>query len=150
MKKAIRLLFGVSAALLFVAGVSNAETVRKLHTSPQLIINQTGSAFNDTNEPTSSTIDLSGGDLDKCSFAVYIASGAGSALASLDLEISPDGGTTWVPTGDTISVSTSTTVSYEHADDYKVSPGTKARLKASLAATATYYQMKVWAMPSVD
>ena len=146
-------LVAVMAAFVVTPNKLMAETFKKLHSSPQLIISYTAGGFNDTNEPTSSTVDLAGGDTDKCSFAVYVASSSGNSLLTFTIQTSPDGGTTWIPTGDTIVVSTgatSTTSSTAYAANKAVNPGTKVRLTSSLATSTSYYSMKVWAMPSVD
>jgi hypothetical protein len=152
MKRAkVGALVAMAAAAALAVMPAKAETFKKLHSAVQRIVNST--VFNDTNEPTSSTIDLSGGDLDKCSFAVYGSSATStSGTLSLALQISPDG-TTWIATGDTITVATSTTLGAAisaHADNLMVSPGTKARLLPTLTGNATYYGLKVWAVPSVD
>lgn len=150
MKKLIRMgLASLAVASLF-ASVGKAETIKKLHSAPQLIINAASGEFNDTNEPTSSTVDLSGGDTDKCSIAVYVSSAAGTATLSLAVQISPDGGTSWIPTSTTITVSSGTSAQTNLNSNINVNPGTKLRVVPTLSSSATYYHCKVWAMPSAD
>jgi hypothetical protein len=145
-------------AMAFAAALAvmpaKAETYKKLHSAVQRVLNVTGT-LNDITDATtgvSSTIDLSGGDLDKCSFAIYASSAAGTGTASFALQVAPDG-STWIATGDTIAVATSTTlgaVVSAHADNLMVSPGTKARLIPTLSGSTSFYGLKVWAVPSVD
>lgn len=162
MKKVTKIQVACVAALLGIcalAGLSSAETIKKLHSSVQRIFNSVPLAtygINDATDATSgtsSTIDLSGGDLDKVSFAVYGSSAAGTGSMTLTLQVSPDGGTTWINTGDTIAVASGTlavpTIS-AHADNLYVSPGTKARLTMAITGNTTYYSTKIWAIPSVD
>lgn len=143
-------LIALTLALAMSVSVK-AETIKKLHSSPQLIINST--LFNDTNEPTSSTVDLSGGDLDKCTFLVVASSAAGSTTMSLAIQVSPDGGTSWVPTGDTITVSTSVALGDSvraYGGNKNTSGGTKLRVVPTLATSTTFYTFKLYALPSVD
>lgn len=150
MKKSVKLGLALAIALAFAASV-RAETFKKLHSSPQLIISST--LFNDSNEPTSSTVDLSGGDLDKCAFLVVASSAAGTTTMSLAIQVSPDGGTSWVPTGDTITVSTSVALGdtvRAYGGNKNVSGGTKLRVVPTLASSCTYYTFKLYALPSVD
>lgn len=143
-------LFAVAASM-WAPGSLAAETIKKLHSSPNLIINST--AFNDTNEPTSNTVDLSGGDLDKASFAVVCSSAAGSTTMSLAIQISPDGGTNWVATGDTITVSTSATLGAAvsaYSANKTTAPGTKMRVVPTLTGSTTFYNFKLYTIPSVD
>jgi hypothetical protein len=158
-KRMKRAKVGALVAMAFAAALAvmpaKAETVKKLHTAVQRIINVTGT-LNDVTDATtgvSTTVDLAGGDYDKCSFAVSASSAAGGGSASLALQISPDGGTTWIATGDTIAVATSTTLGAAvtaHADNFAVSPGTKLRIIPTLSSSTSYYGLKVWALPSVD
>lgn len=143
----IGLAFAIAMAL---GATAKSETIKKLHSSPQLIINST--LFNDTNEPTSSTVDLSGGDLDKCSFVIIGSSATGTSVMSLAIQVSPDGGTSWAATGDTISVSTSATLGSAIAQSSinKAVTGTKMRVVPTLATSTTYYGFKLYALPSVD
>jgi hypothetical protein len=136
------------------ATIAKAETIKKLHSSPQLIINAT--KMNNVTEADSTIIDLSGGDLDKCSFAVFASSADGTGTLSLALWGSPNGGTNYVATGDTISVSTSPTIGTAltgngtWTDNQLVSPATKLKLVPTISGSTTFYALKVWALPSVD
>lgn len=152
MKRFTKLFLGLAAialGLTFSASVRAEETIKKLHTSPQRIINST--TFNDSNEPTSNTVDLAGGDYQKCSFAVYSTSSTGSTTLSLAVQVSPDGGSTWIATGDTITVATGTASAvHDTTANIATGPGTKLRLVPTLTGSTTFYNFKVWAMPSVD
>ena len=148
--KRLALTLGVAIGVVFsVKAVSFAETIKKLHPSVQTIVNS--SQFNDSNEATSSTVDLSGGDLDKCSFAVYASSAEGTSTLTYTIQVSPDGGTSWLSTGNTISVSTSASTGATvtaYAADKPTNPGTKLRLTASLTGNTSYYHLKVYALPN--
>jgi hypothetical protein len=148
MRRALALAFALVAVS---CATVMAETVKKIHSAPQLIMNLT--KFNDTNESNSSTVDLAGGDLDEVSFAVNVSSSDGSALLNLAVQISPDGGTTWISTGDSIDVSTGATAtasSTEYLANKTTQPGTKMRLLATLTGNTTYQNLKVWAMPAAN
>lgn len=146
-------------AVLGVAGVSHSETFKKAHSSIQRVFTSVPLAtfgvndFTDATSGTSATIDLSGGDFDKCSFVVVGSSANGTGTMTLTLQMSPDG-STWVNSGDTIAVATSTTLGAAlagtQAEDLKVSPGIKARLLMGITGSTTYYSTKIWAIPSVD
>lgn len=140
-------------ALLSVA-VVRAERITKQHTSPLLVTNigsATGiSDVTDATTGVSSTIDLSGGDLDKISWAVYLTSAAGTGTGSVALQISPDGGTTWI-SNYTFGISTNgLTALSTYYTNQAVNPGTKARFVPTLTAPCTYYGYKIWAMPATN
>jgi hypothetical protein len=132
-------------------GIAQAEVVRGLHTSPQLIINET--SINDATDTTagigiSDTVDLSGGDLNYCDFQLAITSGA-SASPTFDIAIqtSADGGTTWATAGNFTQVTSSLTATNVTKTGVVVAPGTKLRLATTLSSATTFYTVKVWAMP---
>lgn len=156
LKNQVRPVFAYAFALALVFGASNAmaETIKKLHSSPQLVINlgTSGSAkygMVASTQGTSTTIDLSGADLDKISIGVLLSSYTGTA-PTLTLQGSPDGGSTWFTNGAfTVNLTTADTVAlttyYANVDMM----GNKARLTTTLAASTTVYTYKVWATPSV-
>jgi len=138
---------------LAVATPARAETYKKLHAAVQRILSL--AILNDVNDATSgvtSTVDLSGGDLDKCSFAVYASSAVGSGSASFAIQVSPDGGTSWVPTGTSISVSTTdaSTVATAYSANANTGPGTKLRLVPTLTGSTSFYAIKVWAIANTN
>jgi hypothetical protein len=146
---------GARAVLALVLAIAlspmaNAETFKKLHSAVQRIINITSLAgMNDANETTSTTVDLSGGDLDKASFVVSITSGVGTGTGTLAVQVSPDGGTTWA-TAYNINVSTNGLSAMTTAYANIPVTGTKMRVVPSLTASTTWYGFKLWAIPSVD
>jgi len=129
---------------------AGAETIKKLHSAVQRVINVT--SMNDANETNSSTIDLAGGDLDKISYAVSITSAAGTGQLTFTLQVSPDGGTTWTTDASNIKtiLPNGLTPITSYYSNINVAPGTKARLVPTITQPATFYTMKVWAIPSVD
>jgi hypothetical protein len=150
--KRLALTLGIAIGVSFgVKSVSFAEPIKKLHPAPQLILNS--AQFNDSNEATTSTVDLSGGDLDKCSFIVQASSAEGTATLTYTIQVSADGGTTWGSTSNTISVATSATSGaavWSYAADKPTNPGTKLRLTSSLTGSTSYYHLKVYALPNVN
>lgn len=153
MKKLKGMLFGVVAALAFtcVAGVSvHAETFKKLHSAPQKVLTDTN--YIGTVSSVTATVDLSGGDLDKVSAMVKISSSTTGSTASLDIdmEVSPDGGTTWGSAGGFTQItSTSTSAVYTFKQNFATGPGTKFRLRFR-GATASWWLVNAWVLPSVD
>lgn len=148
--KAKRFALTLALAMLAVLGVANAETFKKLHSAPQLIISST--AINNTNEYDSTTIDLSGGSLDKVSYLVYVTSTAGSGTMTLATSLSADGGTTWVPdpvNTKTLSPNGLTPLTSSYVN-IAVSPATKLKLTPTIGSNTTFYTLKIWALPSVD
>jgi hypothetical protein len=150
-KRSRALVFAAAAvAVLVGVGIINAETIKKLHPAPQLIINSL--LMNNTTETDSTVVDLSGGDLDKFSFMVHVTSATNAKALTLDIALSADGGTTWVTdlvnrktiTGNSLTPLTSSYV------NIGVAPATKLKLIPTLASDTTFYTFKVWAMPSVD
>lgn len=146
----------LTAFLAFAVGVtglvpSNAEVIRKRHTSVQKILTDVDlNDYTDATTGVSQTVDLDGGNYDKCSFMVYTTSGTGGT-AVFAAEISPDGGTTWIDASESIvTVSTHTTSYEKHIPNIKMSPGLKVRLTTTISSGATYYGITAWAMPSVD
>lgn len=143
--------FRVTLALIVLspALAFGLTTTRKLHPSIQKLYDAT--TFNDSNEATSSTLSLNGGDYGRVSFFVHISSSTGDSTATLTVEVSPDGGTTWGSTGDTITLSTGTASAFTtQVDDINVAPGLDLRITNSLTGSTTYYNMTLWAMPTVD
>jgi hypothetical protein len=147
--------------LIGVKGMPYAgPAISKLHSAVQRIINVSQysagvNAFNDSTTYLSSTVDLSGGDLEKMSFGISFSSGAVSYVtgssATLNIQISPDGGTTWLTRNPGIYISTNgTTAVTTYYYSIGVAPGTKMRVSPDLADGATIYNLKVWAIPSVD
>ena len=138
--------------------IANAEVIRKLHPSAQLIYNAV--KINDASDGVagaSTILDLDGGNYDKCSFQLHVTSGAANAPSlALAIQISADGGTTWANT--TTSFTTITTsetpsglnlVNVQLAN-IAVGPGLKLRILPTLSDATTFYQVSVWAMPIVD
>jgi hypothetical protein len=145
-----RIVLGLALALA-VSPLASAETFKKLHSEIQRIINITSTAgMNDANETTSSTVNLSGGDLDKASFTISFSSGVGIGTATLAVQTSPDGGTTWATTYN-IPISTSAAAT-AGATTYVNIPvtGNRLRVVPALTANTTFYGFKVWVVPSVD
>ena len=137
-------------ALLSAVSIVPAETSKKLHTSPQLIINGN---INDATDTTagvglSSNVDLSGGDLDVADFQLHITSGACSTCTfDIAIQSSADGGTTWANAGTFTQITSSNSASDVYKTGVVVAPGTKMRLATTLSASTTFYVVKVWAMP---
>lgn len=159
LKNQVRPVFAYAFALALVLGASNAmaETIKKLHTSPQKVLDTTTQALYGltvSSNGTSSTIDLSGGDLDKISFGISLASaaagnsGPATIQSTVKLQTSPDGGTTWF---DVYSVNVTTNGTTANTTGYMEIPvfGTKARFTNTLTAGNTFYSYKIWATPSV-
>lgn len=142
-----------AVAMLLAVGVVHSETFHKLHSSPQLIINavQLNSAT-DSTTGLSSTVDLSGGDLDKCSFQLNISSGAGSTTPTFDgdIQVSADGGSTWATAGSFTQVTSTLTATAVTKTNVATNPGTKLRIIPAISANTTFYSIKVYAMPQVD
>ena len=145
--------------------VSNAETIQKLKSSSvQRVINivpgssaNSAGIINDATDATigtSTTIDLAGGYTDKLSYTVSFSSAAGSGALTSKIQISPDGGTTWVDqkdgTGLTITAAGVLTGGASHYANAPVQPGTKARIVLTLTGGTSFYSTKVHALPSVD
>lgn len=158
-KKQVRPAFALAFALAVALGAANvmAETVKKLHTSPQLVVNSTTQALYGltvSSNGTSTTIDLSGGDLDEISFAVALGSAAagnsGPATINsvLKLQCSPNG-SDWF---DAYQVGVTTNGTTAIATTYMNIPvtGTKARFTNTLTAGNTFYNYKVWALPAAN
>lgn len=144
-----RVFLGLALALAVMP--AGAETFKKLRSAMQNIIVGPSTGINDNTDANyAQSIDLAGGDLDKVSFAVYASSSAGSGTGSFAVQVSPDGGTSWIATGDTIALSTAATATSAHADDIKVSPGTKCRLVLTISGSTTFYTLKAWALPQVQ
>lgn len=154
MRKAVALAFALVA--LSCATFVNAETIKKLRSSVQLVVNTGTGGVNDVSDATtglSSTIDLSGGDLQKLSFGVYFASGTstGNGNGTIALEISPNGGTNWLSSGYSVTLSSGGTTG--QATGYfnvPVGVANKARLTTTLSGSTTWYSYRLWALPSVD
>lgn len=145
--KSMKLAFAFFA-IAGLACVLNAETIKKLHSSPQLIINAT--SMHSTNESDSSIVDLSGGDLDKCSFQLNISSGSGaSPTFDATIYVSPDGGNNWASAGTFTQITTTLTAVAQLKTNVATSPGTKLKV-TPLITGATFYTIKLWAVPSVD
>lgn len=145
------LALALSVLAVLGAVVVNAETIKKLHSSPQLIINAT--TMNDVTEANSTTVDLSGADLDECNFVVYASSANGTGTLSYNVQVSADGGTSWSDSGDTIAVATGTVLASPIAGvQTTVDTGgaTKLRLVPTITGSTTFYRLKTWATPSVD
>lgn len=157
MKKSLKPL-RIALALAFAVvlfegakGLSWAETVKKLHPSVQYILKNVN--FNDATDATTgvtSTVDLSGGDLDKVSFGIYVTSSVGTGFLTYQLQISPDGGTTWLSNYSITQSSTNQTAQATYYANIPVAPGTKMRMVPTLTGSSTWYAVKIWAMPSVD
>ena len=147
---------GLLAALIIplgILGLVNAETIKKLHTAPQLLFNTDIADNTDATLGALAVIDLDGGNLDKCSFQVKTTSGTSGDTMALDIQISADGGTTWVSVpaaNQPPTISTWTVAVSCHIPNVPVNPGTKLRIIPTLSSSATFYDVKIWAMPSVD
>ncbi len=148
----------MAIALVLIVGVVgfvSAETIKKIHSQPQLVINSGTGGLNDVTDATtglSTTVDLAGGDLDKLSFGVFFGSGTGIGTGSIKLQVSPDGGSNWFETGYTQNFTTAGAV-VGGATTYAnipTQPGTKARFVTTLNGSTTFYNFKVYAMPSAD
>lgn len=155
MKKFIAGLIAV-AAIAFATGTpAFAERINKYHLSPSVVLNVGNAGVNDVTDATTgltSTIDLSGGDYDKMGFAVYFASGAGTGTGTLTLQLSPDGGSTWLSTGYSQNITTAgaNTAGGTIYANVPTGGATKARFTMALNGSTTFYNLKIWAMPSVD
>lgn len=149
-KRSARKLVIALVAVLSLVGLAQADVVRKLHTAPQRVMNWGAVGINDNNDATtgiSSTIDLSGGDLDELNFAISLASAAGNGTGTFAVQVTPDGGTTWI-SNYSISITTNAlTAVTTYYTGISLSPGTKARIVPTLTAPTTFYNVKVWAMP---
>lgn len=159
--RSVRLSLALVAALFITSLVcaGGQDQTYKLHTGANKIMNVVpisgfAGGLNDSNTATkgvSNTVDLSGADIQKASFVVVWSSAAGTGAGTLNVQVSPDGGTNWVSTGDTISLSTGTGgAGTAYASDKALGGGTKMRLTSTLTNSTTFYSFKVWNVSRAD
>lgn len=150
----VGLTLAVLALAAFVVTPNDAigAVITKLHTSAQLLINRpsatvAGLSAGNIASQTVSVVDLSGGDLDKCSYAVSIASAAGAGTLTFTMKISPDGGTNYIDKDiQTIAPNGTTSITSGYYN-LTVQPGTKLKIVPTITTGCTFYGLKLWAMP---
>lgn len=138
------ILFALFGIALVTQPLVSAETRDKLRTGSQRIF--TNQDLNDSTDGTtgaSLTVDLSGGDLDECSFQVNTTSGTSGTL-DFAIQISADGGSTWAQATTFTQISTHTTAVNNVKQTVAVAPGTKMRVIPTISAGATYYNINMW------
>lgn len=144
-------------AALAVQKPALAETYKKLHSAVQRILAPvTGVPLTSANQSTrgiSSTVDLSGGDLDKCSFQIKITSSTSTGTPTLDaaVQVSADGGTTWTTAGSFTQItSTSASAASYLKQDVATGPGTKLRVVLTSSANTEWNGISIWALPNTN
>jgi hypothetical protein len=152
--KRVKAALALAAFAALFAAPAQAEVIKKLHSAPQKLF--TSQTVNSVTYATSTvTVDLAGGDLDKASFALYITSSTttnGSPTLDVDIQVSPDGGTTWGTCSTFTQITTTNTVAgvMKFKQDVATGPGTKVRAIIRSSSNSQWYNMTMWVIPSVN